>query len=341
MLKALFLLILVIVYEGSCSSITRDDNFDGYGQNSTASQQPLSRKKRFLLFPVGASLLLTASGGKAFIVNIPGHNFILELDLYHPLPDYKMRLSSLQLGAFGMKTLKTLIPKPAPSPPTPPPHDHHNGHELSQMELQQYLKDHPDTWVPPGYGNDRSDWFQQGTYNPYKNDYKQSMTTNPSYGAQKYKPYKSYLWGNAPSNSNHPNLYRMRRSIDESVHDDTEEEEDRFNISHHRNWEHFYHYREKRDLYHSLEHAFGESYRFNMKACIMRAICEARSFLLPPGKSMMMDILRIVFSVPLKDDLQDEYSSAMREKNLDCHYLYGKDCSVSILYLVLFGKFIP
>lgn len=191
--------------------------------------------------------------------------------MYHPLPDYKMRLSSLQLGPFAMKTLKTLMPKPT-SPPTPPPkqpppppppppppsHDSHDGHELSPMELQQYLKDHPDTWVPPGYGNDRSDWFQPGTYDPYKYEFKQSMTSDPTYGAQKYKPYKGHLWDNAPSY--HPNIYRMRKSVDEPIRDDTEEEEDRFNISHHRNWEHFYHYREKRDLYHSLEHAFGDRY---------------------------------------------------------------------------------
>lgn len=59
MMKALFLLVLVIIYEGSCSSITRDDNFDVYGQNGTDSRQVLSRKKRFLLFPAGASLLVS------------------------------------------------------------------------------------------------------------------------------------------------------------------------------------------------------------------------------------------------------------------------------------------
>ncbi|XP_062560843.1 uncharacterized protein LOC134225075 [Armigeres subalbatus] len=328
-MRVSFLIIFLIIHE-SCGVSMNEIDYSGlYNPNVTNADQTLSRKKRFLLFPVGANLLVTASGVKSMIFKGPGGNVaILELDMYHPLPDYKNRITQLKLGEIAGQ------PKPPPPPTLPPlamadPHDHHYGHELSDNEVQEYLKAHPDTWVPQGYAKDRTDWFPQGTYNPYPKYYRQSIS--PS-----YNPYKSNLWGYESSNS-----YRMKRSDDATSEHDLVEGEDKYNISHHRDWEHYYHYREKRDLYHTLEHFLGGGYRLQMKSCIMRAICEARSFLLPKGRSMMMDILRILFSVPLKNDLQDDYSQAMRHDNMDCHDVYGKECSVSILYLILFGKFSP
>lgn len=64
--------------------------------------------------------------------------------------------------------------------------------------------------------------------------------------------YNNNMWDYSSSSS-----YRMKRSDDSVTDYNIKEEEDRYNISHHRNWEHFYHYREKRDLYHTLEHALG------------------------------------------------------------------------------------
>ncbi|XP_001648304.2 uncharacterized protein LOC5563953 [Aedes aegypti] len=366
-MKALLLLVLIIVHEGFSVSINSADDFGEHNQNATDNTQLLLRKKRFLLFPVGAAFLVTVAFAKALVFKSPGGNFaILELDMYHPLPDYNNRITQFKIGEISWppKPGKPALPPTPPPPPTLPPkpalapapspvknhHDHHYGHELSEMELQDYLKSHPDTWVPPGYSKDRSDRFESGTYNPYPQNYPQSQAT-------KYIPFERTMWDletNQPpaeslDNKYNNNMwdysssssYRMKRSDDSVTDYNIKEEEDRYNISHHRNWEHFYHYREKRDLYHTLEHALGAENRFQMKSCIMRAICEARSLLFAPGKSMIMDLLRIMFSVPLKDDLQDEYSKAMRDENMDCHEVYGKQCSISILYLLLFGKFVP
>ncbi|EDS41040.1 conserved hypothetical protein [Culex quinquefasciatus] len=212
--------------------------------------------------------------------------------------------------------------------------DHHDGHEVSPMEVQEYIKDHPDTWVPPGYGKDRSDWFPAGTYNPYVNKWRQSYPNS--------QPYQRTSW--KPSSANiHRYIPRMKRSSNsgDQLKQEFEQEEDRFNISHHRDWEHFYHYRERRELYHMLETGLGNKFDIVLRSCIMRAICEVRSFLQPPGRSMIMDLVRILFSVPLKANLNDEYSNAMRSERLDCHELYGKQCPISFLYLLLFGKFVP
>ncbi|KAL1379592.1 hypothetical protein pipiens_014784 [Culex pipiens pipiens] len=243
----------------------------------------------------------------------PGGYFtILELDMYYPLPDYRFRFSKFRL-----------VPETTTAAPATMS-EHHNGQELSPMEVQQYLKDHPGAWVPPGYGKDRSDWFPVESYNQHLNKWHQSNWN--TYPSQQY----SYRY-----------IPRMKRSSGDSEDEDDLDEDGHLNISHHRDWEHFHHYRERRELYHTLETGIGSKFDFSMKSCILRAICEAQSFLMPPGKSMVMDVVRILFSVPLKEDLHDEYSKAMRGEGLDCHEQYGKHCPISILYLLLFGKFVP
>lgn len=130
------------------------------------------------------------------------------------------------------------------------------------MELQDYLKAHPDAWVPPGYGKDRSDWLPQQTNDPYSTYYQENPASN-------YIPFENNMLDYYPSDS-----YRMRRSDDaiSGYHVD-DEQEDRYNINHHRNWEHYHHYREKRDLYQSLERALGDKYELvwniNFKALLI------------------------------------------------------------------------
>ncbi|XP_058817885.1 uncharacterized protein LOC131681192 [Topomyia yanbarensis] len=294
-----FLLLTTVTSFVTCSA---------YSWPTSSNNNSLSRHKRFLLFPINAQLLFTISGGKGLLFKGPGgYNVITELDMYHPLPDYRYRISSLRLSEIAMLPNAPPFSSP-PAPPSPvafPMDMHPDGSELSSMEVQQYLKDHPETWIPPGYGQDRSDWSSvQENYNRF--DYETDR----------------------------------QRWIDERVDYGKLETDDPFNISHHRDWEHFYHYRERRELYHSLETEIGERIDFPMKSCILRSICEVRAFLLPPGRSMIMDIVRIVFRVPLKEELQDEYSAAMRENNRDCHKLYGEKCPISIVYLLLFGKFV-
>lgn len=38
------------------------------------------------------------------------------------------------------------------------------------------------------------------------------------------------------------------------------------------------------------------SKQFDTKSCILRMICEARHYLLPPGKSLFQDIFRVLFT---------------------------------------------
>lgn len=58
-MKALLLLVLIIVHEGFSVSINSADDFGEHNQNATDNTQLLLRKKRFLLFPVGAAFLVS------------------------------------------------------------------------------------------------------------------------------------------------------------------------------------------------------------------------------------------------------------------------------------------
>ncbi|XP_058448796.1 uncharacterized protein LOC131428769 [Malaya genurostris] len=311
--------------------------------NSTTS---LSRKKRFLLFPPGGSLLVTASALKGLLYKAPGGNVLVaELDMFHPLPDYRYRFSAFRLGEVAM--LPTEPPKKPPATTgmpqvtSPIPKDPNEIHEVSPEELKEYLTKHPEAYVSPGYNKDRSDWNHRLTYQDVKHQIL-SDRFKPSnyYNNQFHQPYKSKLWNYDSNNHLQRNFYRSKRSLDEGMDTEWEEELDFFNISHHREWEGYYHYRERRELYHTLENGIEDRFGIPIKSCIMRAICETKNLLPPSGKSMIIDIARIMFSVPLKEDLEDDYSEAMRDRNVDCQVVYNNKCPISLLQLMLFGKFV-
>uniref|UniRef100_A0A182P6P9 Uncharacterized protein n=1 Tax=Anopheles epiroticus TaxID=199890 RepID=A0A182P6P9_9DIPT len=328
-----------------------------FNETTRAESKLLSRRKRFLLFPPGANILLTSSFGKGLVFRGPaGYAVIGELDLYYPLPDYKYHASALKLGGIAMYPPEPK--KPAPPPPPPPPampapkeHDHHDHHhggdELSPAEVDQYLMDHPGTWVPPGWGKERADWNMENM------QYRSEYWSPDRMGNQPYRPPSNTLdrylgsqgdnfgWTERPYD-------RYRRSVLQRTLDDEETEEhersrwlsgEMFNISHHAGWEHFHHYRDRRALFSHLEETIGSITGFHMKECILRSICEAKNMLPPPGRSMAMDIFRVLFSFPLNEALTDDYSNAMRDDTLDCRARYAKGCSMSLLDLVLFGKF--
>ncbi|XP_055543812.1 uncharacterized protein LOC129729328 [Wyeomyia smithii] len=291
------------------------------------------------------------AGAKNMLYPSPASNFLLlEIDMYYPLPDYRYRISSLRLGTIAelpnapkpvgnsSKAVPTPMPIPmeAPSPKDTPLHMKDNyfgyGQEASPAEVKQYLKDHPDIYVPPGYGHERSDRVQNVYISPHYNG-EMSSKNKDDFHAQALN-----LWHSSPEDYVERYFPRRKRSIDgpEKIDYELEHEEDRFNISHHRDWEHFYHYRERRELYHALEKEVGERFDFPMKACILRSICEVRKMMPATGKSMMVDIARTVFSLPLKEELEDEYSAAMRHEEPDCHKMYGKKCPLSIIQLLLY-----
>ncbi|XP_026740944.1 uncharacterized protein LOC113503295 [Trichoplusia ni] len=95
------------------------------------------------------------------------------------------------------------------------------------------------------------------------------------------------------------------------------------------------HHRQKREFWQKLDSAL-ESYNLNGRSCIYRSICEARTHLAPPGKSLVHDILRSLFSAPVheegfKDELNETYRELL-EPNV-CERIH--DCPISLLQVIL------
>ncbi|KAJ8688552.1 hypothetical protein QAD02_024347 [Eretmocerus hayati] len=105
-----------------------------------------------------------------------------------------------------------------------------------------------------------------------------------------------------------------------------------------------YHYRQRRyrrDLYNKMEvviNAMG----FDGRSCILRALCEASQRFMPKGNSLVEEMIRIVFALPLKKILASEpeehhvYTKAHRagHEGGDCLTLFPA-CSFSLIDMAL------
>uniref|UniRef100_A0A182P6P7 Uncharacterized protein n=1 Tax=Anopheles epiroticus TaxID=199890 RepID=A0A182P6P7_9DIPT len=329
------------------------------GSPRSGGNRVLSRKRRFLLFPPGANFIsgtlinhsmslisscnllqVTISGGKGSLFETPrGYNLVAEMDMYHPLPDYMYHATSLRLGEIALyPNEQTTTAKPTPVPTIPL--DHY-GHELTQHELDVYLAKHPEAWVPLNWAKERIDW--SGTkVNGMKYLTQSAQHTTPPVT---YQSWKKKLWestGNDRLYYSQQPLKRVRslqEAREEAIEPSLWTEANHLNISHHLGWEHFHHYRDRRSLFDHLETTVPSFFGFHMRECLLRSICEARNLLPPKGRSMTADILRVIFTYPLKADLADEYSEMMRADKPNCRQLFSERCPLSILQLILFGKF--
>ena len=215
---------------------------DGFSNNTEiADEKVLSRRKRFLIFPPGANILVTGSLVKAMVWTSPkGFTQIFELDLFIPLPNR---------ARFWQKPADHQGAAPPPPPPTtpsaPPANDDHQSHDpngihyASPDEVSAYVKDHPDTFIPPGYnlpmtamkknwlGNKKTSFYQ----NPFWQKPQMSYPENMSYNQLRRSNSHQYI----------PFRSMKKRGTD---------------IDDHQDWEHYYHYRDRRDLYDLLTKAF-------------------------------------------------------------------------------------
>uniref|UniRef100_A0A8W7PUC0 Uncharacterized protein n=1 Tax=Anopheles coluzzii TaxID=1518534 RepID=A0A8W7PUC0_ANOCL len=302
----------IIVY-GAVAGLFLFGQLDAAQNNGTSTttgssqrNRVLSRKRRFLLFPPGANFIVTISGGKGSMFETPrGYNLVAELDMYHPLPDYMYHATSLRLGEIARypnEVQPTTAAKPAATAPTIP----HGEHVLSQQELDEYLVQHPEAWIPANWANDRTD----GAGSKYTSGMKYLTAGRPhSSPPITYQSWKRKLWESTGNDRlYYSNLPPKRaRSMADAVRGAATEpslwmEANHLNISHHRGWEHFHHYRDRRSLFDHLETTVPSFY-------------------------------------PLKADLTDEYSEMLRTEQPNCRQLFSERCPLSILQLLLFGKF--
>ncbi|XP_023936383.2 uncharacterized protein LOC112044692 isoform X2 [Bicyclus anynana] len=95
------------------------------------------------------------------------------------------------------------------------------------------------------------------------------------------------------------------------------------------------HHKQKREFWERLQNAI-DYHNLNGRACIMRSICEARNYLAPPGKSLVHDLLRAIFTAPIHEEEFTEEVADMYNEILDpdvCDQVI--DCPFSLLHFVL------
>ncbi|XP_050318089.1 uncharacterized protein LOC126751678 [Bactrocera neohumeralis] len=98
----------------------------------------------------------------------------------------------------------------------------------------------------------------------------------------------------------------------------------------HYEWKHYHNYRDRRQLYHQL-HGLSNILGIDLKSCIMRAICDCKRFLLPPGYSLAQDILRVMFTFPTKTGLEDDYSRIVQADYETCDHQLKNACPFNVL----------
>ncbi|XP_053966946.1 uncharacterized protein LOC128868652 [Anastrepha ludens] len=98
----------------------------------------------------------------------------------------------------------------------------------------------------------------------------------------------------------------------------------------HHEWKHYHSYRDRRQLYHQL-HGLSDILGIDLKSCVLRVICDCKRFLLPPGYSMVQDILRKLFTFPTKIGLEDEFSRIVKQNYETCDAQLRTACPFNIL----------
>ncbi|XP_054285835.1 uncharacterized protein LOC129002213 [Macrosteles quadrilineatus] len=97
----------------------------------------------------------------------------------------------------------------------------------------------------------------------------------------------------------------------------------------------FVHRRHRRDLFPKIE-TFLDKYGVSGRGCILRAICESRERTKGNG-TFMEEIFHSIFSLPLFDDTEEDFSSVYDEAHHNSCAKYKTLCPTSILDLDFTG----
>ncbi|KAL0821273.1 hypothetical protein ABMA28_005873 [Loxostege sticticalis] len=95
------------------------------------------------------------------------------------------------------------------------------------------------------------------------------------------------------------------------------------------------HHKQKRELWTKFEDALS-FHNLDGWACVYKSICEAKVYLAPPGKSLVHDILRAMFTVPEMDqEFRTEVEGSYDELLTPDYCDRIGSCPVSLLHFIL------
>ncbi|XP_055850983.1 uncharacterized protein LOC129915430 [Episyrphus balteatus] len=96
-------------------------------------------------------------------------------------------------------------------------------------------------------------------------------------------------------------------------------------------WHEHREYRERRGIFEHVE-GFGKKLGISLRSCILRAICEIKTQLLPEGESFINDVARIFFTIPTNhENKDDDFVQMALEDNVDCVRRFMVSCPHSPL----------
>ncbi|KAH8384167.1 hypothetical protein KR009_012338 [Drosophila setifemur] len=267
-----------------------------------AVSRAFSRRRRAVLFPPGSFVKFTCSFATGLIATYPkGISFVLEEAVYFPVP-----------GTVEDIYPKRFLPKTTTKKPEKLPDSivYIPGTNWG-FKAQTLLKP---KWRQPPQKTQRID--DDSYANPYKWQQWNQYAKEQEHKWKDWEDQSKQKWSKWTTPS--PKWDKPKYSGAWESH-------------------HYQGHRDRRDLFArftKLSSLFG----IDVKSCILRTICDSKRFLLPPGYSMLQDMLRVVFTLPRLDGLEDEYSRIMDKDAGECAEELNTKCNMNLLLWLLSGR---
>ncbi|EDX14223.1 uncharacterized protein LOC6729405 [Drosophila simulans] len=264
-----------------------------------------SRRRRAVLFPPGSFVKFTCSFATGLLATYPkGITFVLEEAVYFPIP-----------GAVEDIYPKKLRPKTTTKKPEKLPDSiiYIPGTDW-RFKAQTLTKP---KWRQPAPKTHRID--DDSYANPYKwQDWNQKQK------------WDTYQWKGGDLNK-----AKWSKWTTPSPKWESKWNQNKYSGA----WQsqHYHGHRDRRSLFDRFA-KLSSLIGIDVKSCILRTICDSKRLLLPPGYSMLQDMLRVVFTLPRLDGLEDEYSRLMDKDADECATELKSKCNMNLLIWLLSGR---
>ncbi|XP_017084013.2 uncharacterized protein LOC108116583 [Drosophila eugracilis] len=299
------LFILFVLYAAFCSSLGEYLGKSKQSDLKDVVPRVFIRRRRAVLFPPGSFVKFTCSFATGLLATYPkGITFVLEEAVYFPVP-----------GVIEDLYPKRFLPKTTTKKPEKLPDSivYIPGTDW-RFKAQTLPKPKWRQPPPKTYRIDDNSYANPFKWQQWKQDQKWQ---NYKWKGADYSKSKWSKW-TTPSlkwESNR-NQYKNRGA-----------------------WEsHHYHgHRDRRSLFERFT-KLSSLIGIDVKSCILRTICDSKRLLLPPGYSMLHDMLRVVFTMPRLDGVEDEYSRIMDKGADECADELKTKCNMNLLIWLLSGR---
>ncbi|XP_055920565.1 uncharacterized protein LOC129952137 [Eupeodes corollae] len=315
------------IYE-NCEPIKRNTRSTIYEKSLN---NILSRKKRGFVFFKGAVVVLTQVLSKAIIARTPrGVLQSTEVDMFYDVPilidGWKKPLEVFANRTKGTKKKSDKFVNYI---------ENENNENIgvinaSSIPWDKYYK------ISKGPNLDHFVWYNQNSWNRNnyhpnrKYFYRKSFYKSPTHNYY-YNPYNNHRrnynqFSKQHTNKMHQkwNQYPLKNNI--SIKSPQTPKTQHFKNNVNSVWHEHREYRERRGIFEHIE-GFGKKLGISLRSCILRAICEIKTELLPEGESLINDVARIIFTIPTNHDSKsDDFVQMALEDGVDCVRRFMVSC---------------